>query len=263
MSLSRITKRLTIVRHGQAMHNPRAEAQRHAGCSYERFLEIMKEDDVLDAGLTDLGISQAKMAHKKLQSSLFKMKTSERDENKSSIELVVSSPLSRALHTADTIFPPSSSSSVDNHKRICVESFREINGWLLNAKRRSKKELQNDFSSWDFSLLSSETDETWTPELESQSSCAERGYQGLLWILNNRPEQNILLVAHGGLLRFTMYDHPDVSVSDKRSTQSEKRFENCEIRHFEISCCQRSDCNVEDSSYRPKILLNELELNAI
>ena len=52
------SKILVFLRHGQAVHNPRAEAAKSAGCSYERFLGLMREDDAFDAPLTPLGTSQ-------------------------------------------------------------------------------------------------------------------------------------------------------------------------------------------------------------
>jgi len=123
------TKRLYIIRHGQAAHNPRAEKARAEGCSHDEFLEIMRQDDCLDAPLTTLGIEQAKEGQARYGHLL-------RD-----VQLVVSSPLSRALQTADAILPPSrdharsfatsSSPGVDlvvNPKRFVMESLREVNG---------------------------------------------------------------------------------------------------------------------------------------
>ena len=52
-------KRVLIVRHGQAMHNPRAEKAREDGCDFDTFLNLMKEDDQFDASLTQLGVKQA------------------------------------------------------------------------------------------------------------------------------------------------------------------------------------------------------------
>ena len=58
--------RLVLIRHGQAMHNPRAEAARAEGCSFERFFDIMKEDDAFDAPLTELGKDQAQRGEARL-----------------------------------------------------------------------------------------------------------------------------------------------------------------------------------------------------
>jgi hypothetical protein len=49
---------LTINHVFQAQHNPRAEAARTAGCSHEKFLDLMREDDQFDADLTELGRAQ-------------------------------------------------------------------------------------------------------------------------------------------------------------------------------------------------------------
>jgi hypothetical protein len=59
-----IHKILYIVCHGQALHNPRAEAAEAAGgCSIDKFLELMRQDDALDAELTELGLQQARACH--------------------------------------------------------------------------------------------------------------------------------------------------------------------------------------------------------
>lgn len=236
------SKRILFVRHGQAEHNPRAEAAREEGCSYERFLELMKEDDVLDAKLTKLGENQAMNGQSQYETYL------------QGVELVVSSPLSRALKTADLVACPSNGiRNIDGGKnyfpaRLCVEEFREINGWLLNAQRRQRQELQNLFhDSWNFDLIS-ENDETWTEELESQSNCAERGYLGLLFLMK-RQEDKILVVAHGGILRFCMVDHPLVQVIDERPDDA-KRFANCELREYSVELRGDDD--------RPLVVLTEI-----
>jgi broad specificity phosphatase PhoE len=235
-----MTKRLLIVRHGQASHNPRAEVAKDAGCTHAEFLEIMRQDDVLDAPTTDLGKEQARAL---------------RDQHSwDHVDLVVSSPLSRALETADVIAPP-------NIKRVCVEDFREINGWLLNAQRRNRSHLEESFPLWNFSETSiSETDELWTPNLEDQIDCAHRGYEGLCWLMN-RPEENILLVCHGGILRFTMSDHPNVRVVDGRVESSrdrdvKARFRNCELRSYTLRW-DADDDTLPNNNGKPIITLTE------
>ena len=91
------SKRIFLLRHGQAMHNPRAEAAKDRGCSHEKFLSLMQEDDCFDAPLTQLGRDQAHEA---------RLSTAARAAA-SHIDLVVASPLSRALETADLVFPVS------------------------------------------------------------------------------------------------------------------------------------------------------------
>merc|ERR1711865_469527 len=104
------SKIVRFVRHGQAMHNPRAEPARHAGCSYEEFLRLMTEDDHFDSPLTALGREQA-------------MERAALTTCSSTLQLIVASPLSRALDTAQLIF-----GSPAGARKVCIEHFREING---------------------------------------------------------------------------------------------------------------------------------------
>lgn len=233
-----IIKNLWIVRHGQAMHNPRAEAAKERGCSHDEFLNWMKQDDVLDADLTELGKEQAINVGMK--------------KNWGILDLIVASPLSRAIRTADLLTP---STLFEPTKRIAVEHFREINGWLLNAKRRNVEELQEIFPKWDFGELTPR-DDLWSDVLEAEDSCSERGYQGLCWIMK-RQEENVLLVAHGGILRYMMQTHSLVKMVDRRtngkSRSLDARFDNCEARHYQITWEQQ-----EDNS-KPKISLHEID----
>lgn len=263
------SKRILFVRHGQATHNPRAEEAKENGCSHETFLKLMQEDDQFDAELTPLGVEQALCGRKQYHHLL------------NGVDLVVSSPLSRALKTADLMLCPergiqqtigvddrcnadSSISDDDTHhpKRICIEDLREINGWLLNAKRRTKTELQSLFHQrWDFDLLA-EDDEGWTEEMEKYEDCAERGYQAILWLLR-RSEDKVLVVSHGGILRFSMVDHPLVKLVDERE-EGQKRFSNCEMREYIVSFCENGgsdDKNDGTNQSRPLVTLTEIVNN--
>eukprot|EP00525_Craspedostauros_australis_P014160 CAMPEP_0198120242 /NCGR_PEP_ID=MMETSP1442-20131203/28383_1 /TAXON_ID= /ORGANISM="Craspedostauros australis, Strain CCMP3328" /LENGTH=262 /DNA_ID=CAMNT_0043778857 /DNA_START=69 /DNA_END=854 /DNA_ORIENTATION=- len=242
-SLQRTTaasKSLYIVRHGQAQHNPRAEAAKAAGCSMQRFFELMRDDDALDADLTQIGREQGRSS--RLSSHVAK-----------SLDLVVSSPLSRALETANLVVDGASPQC--SFQKVCCEDFREINGSLLNAQRRSTQELREKFPDWDFSGIPT-TDTTWSTELETYEACADRGYLGLCWLMG-RSEQNILLVAHGGLLRFMMTMQPNVQMRDMRKTTKtnplcDDRFDNCEVRRYlldwEDSCDVKSVDDEETGS---------------
>jgi len=214
-----MAKELTIVRHGQAQHNPRAEAAREKGCTMKEFIALMREDDALDARLTDFGKEQAtaaRLSHDKA----------------ASIQLVVSSTLSRAMETADRVIPPSPT----EHTRVCSELFREVNGDMLNAKRRSRSELIRSFPDWNFDDVEEE-DVLWTPEMEDLDLVAELGYSGLKWLIE-RPEEKILLVSHGGILKYMMERQPQIVLKDERSESGgipvDSRFDNCEIRCYRL-----------------------------
>jgi len=112
----------------------------------------------------------------------------------SSIELVVASSLTRAIQTADLVFP----SQLCACPRVSLDVWREVSGLLVNAKRRTRTELQDTHKSWNFDHLENEEDVLWTPEaLESQTACAHRAYLALKWAWQ-RPEEHIGIVAHGG-----------------------------------------------------------------
>ena len=163
-----LTKRLYIVRHGQAMHNPRAEKAKAAGCSMEEFFDLMRQDDVLDAPLTDVGKSQAATSAKSI-SFVHNNNDNSNNSPPPHVELVVASSLSRAIQTADLVYPTTTVNNNDGKpvRRISLEQLREVNGDLLNAKRRRKSELESDFEHWDFDELDGEEDSLWQPEMES------------------------------------------------------------------------------------------------
>mmetsp|Transcript_38202 Transcript_38202/g.94705 ORF Transcript_38202/g.94705 Transcript_38202/m.94705 type:complete len:161 (-) Transcript_38202:558-1040(-) len=117
-----------FVRHGQAAHNVRAEGKREAGCSHEEFIEAMKEDDALDADLTELGRDQARAVAERVRLP--------------SVELVLCSSLSRAVETACLVFREQASLHVPF---VSYEGLREWNGYLLNGKRRPRAELESRF----------------------------------------------------------------------------------------------------------------------
>jgi broad specificity phosphatase PhoE len=299
-----VSKELWILRHGQAVHNPRAEAARERGCSYEEFMEWMKLDDCLDAPLTEMGREQIRQScWNSIKSNNNNCEQRQKphlqnnhingNNTHHSLQMIVSSPLSRALETADLAVCPQTYPHIP---RICYEGFREINGYLQNAQRRSKTELQDLFPHWNFEQIQSDHDDTWTPEqLESELACGERGYQGLQWLLHHnhqQPEQQqhqhhqrILLVAHGGILRF-MFQHPHVQLMDARNNKQHldqnnhnhasssskprsvhDRFGNGELRRYILSCrsnsasCFSSSSSANHDDDNPMVMvLTELDL---
>jgi broad specificity phosphatase PhoE len=269
------SKILYVVRHGEAQHNPRAEAAKSSGCSMEEFFDLMRQDDAWDADLTDLGQRQAK----KCREDHFSVRDDNNNivnnnNNPLGVDLVIGSSLSRTMDTADLVFPPhnTNNNSIKDEQipRISLEYFREVNGHFLNGKRRNKKELNSKFPHWDFDSLTTEEDESWTTDIEKYEDVAERGYLGLVVLLtgrynnydddddneskskvtsSNENYNNILLVCHGGILRYVMTIHPLVHLSDERmkNTSSdnnksvESRFDNCEFRKYRLSWKEDND----------------------
>lgn len=91
--------------------------------------------------------------------------------------------------------------------------------------------------------MATDHDTTWTETLETHAACQARGFDGLAWLLQERPasEHCILLVARGGILRFCMAEFPQKLVMrDERTTTSTThrpvtaRFDNCEVRRYRL-----------------------------
>lgn len=72
---------------------------------------------------------------------------------------------------------------------LALESLRERNGWMHCAKRRTRTELTALFPCCSFAHLQTEEDASWTPELETEEACAERGYQALAWLMSRRVDR--------------------------------------------------------------------------
>ena len=217
-------KVIHLVRHGQAQHNVRAEPARAAGCSYDEFLELMRLDDAFDASLTPMGMEQAQNLARNIPPHV-----------QESIQLVVASPLTRALHTADIVFPRDHPRRQADCPRVSLDLWREVSGLLINAQRRTRTELRQANTHWNFDCLE-EQDGLWTPDrLEDTSSCAQRGYLALKWAWE-RPEDCIAIVAHGGILSFTLSDpgHPLLLVDPG----ARARFHNCEMRSYVLELAQ-------------------------
>lgn len=175
----------------------------------------MRQDDEFDAKLTGVGVEQAKSLHAALPKTVLH-----------SIQLVVASSLTRAIQTADIVFPAHTIKT----PRISLEVWREVSGLLLNAHRQTRAELRQAHKDWNFDEVETEDDVLWTPEaLEDASACAERAYQALCWAWE-REEECIGIVAHGGILSFLLNEpgHPQVSVSP----EAKQRFHNCEMRSY-------------------------------
>jgi len=215
------SKILHLVRHGQALHNVRAEAARSAGCSFDEFLQLMREDDAVDADLTPIGVQQAEAV---------------RDDTTARPQLVVASPLSRALQTADIIFGAGATAPRSPPPFVCLETFRERNGLLLNGMRRPASFLRERFGAVDFDdIAPGDEDAAWhewgDKRLENAPTCAKRAYAGLQWIAA-RPEEDIALVAHGGLFDAMTNHLPELIASDDGTSE---RFHNCELRTVRLS----------------------------
>ena len=164
-------KRVHFVRHGQGEHNKlKDEIGRIA----------YQDPRVLDARLTQLGKQQAE-ALQPLVEGL-------------EVELVVVSPLSRAVETAQIGFRAHKCPFVANE--LCRE---QCGGSHICDKRRTTAELKADFPQIDFADLATNEDALHGNERELLTSIADRAFKFIMW-LRRRPESNIAVVCHSQFL---------------------------------------------------------------
>ena len=80
-------------------------------------------------------------------------------------------------------------------------------------------------------------EETWSSELETNDACAARGVAALRWIAA-RPEQEIAVVAHGGI-----YHSMSRLLTDPKGLLT-PRFGNCELRTVRLECSSDGEIRV-------------------
>ncbi|KAJ1269778.1 hypothetical protein BS78_06G003100 [Paspalum vaginatum] len=241
-------KTVHLVRHAQGAHNVEGDTDHSA---------YMKPD-FFDARITPLGWNQVDC----LREHVKRIGLSEK------IELVVSSPLLRTMQTAVGVFggenytegestlPLMVKNAADSARPavsslncppfLAVEACRERLGVHPCDKRRSITEYRTLFPAIDFSLIESDEDVLWVPDVrETFESLAERGMKFIDWLWT-REEKEIAIVTHSGLLSHTlrMYSkecHPTVR------HEVSKYFANCELRSLML--VDRSMLGSDSSSY--------------
>ena len=217
------SKIIHLVRHGQALHNVRAEPARTAGCSFDRFLDLMRQDEEIDNDLTPTGIEQATHVRETAASL--------------TPQLILVSPLSRAIDTANIVFGHSSTTV----PTVCLENLRERNGLLLNGQRRTLHYLQGKFPRINFEDITRGEDTLWlsfgAETLETAEACSKRAYDSLLYVAT-REEEEIAVVAHGGLFHQLTTGLPELIQCDEGTS---KRFHNCELRTVKMSWTTKVD----------------------
>jgi broad specificity phosphatase PhoE len=187
----REVKTLYFVRHAQGIHNL-AESQ----LGSERWDAVeSKEPTYFDAKLTELGENQTK----ELFSALQHMdKTAQIP-----FDLLVVSPLSRAIETAQIAFSP-----LFNDPKFPIishELIRETLGVHTCDQRRNLTQLRNLYPRIAFpgNFFVAEEDKLWRAEhRESDEEQRARALQFLHFLYDSYPEKrHILIVAHGGIIR--------------------------------------------------------------
>lgn len=193
------TKIIHFQRHGQGFHNLLGDVWRKLDAA---SIDIDSTDgtvnpwvmpELLDSPLTETGKDQCRMRRP--------------DAAVLNPQLVVVSPLARAIQTAYITFGDHSPKKV-NIPWIAHEDCREEMGLLMCNKRRPLSHIQEDYPDIDFSLIEHEEDVPFdaigTDRRESPKEKTDRIYDFLVNYIRNRPEREIAVVGHSGWLFYMM-----------------------------------------------------------
>ncbi|KAL0697534.1 hypothetical protein Bca4012_053656 [Brassica carinata] len=214
-------KTLYLVRHAQGIHNVALEEKGGIDDIGDPHLSPR----LLDAPLSPKGVHQVSEQRKQiLELGLL-----------NSVELVITSPLRRAMETAVGIFRGQKAiNQSDNFPPIvALELCRERMGLYPCDRRESISTRRNCFPEIDFTMVESDEDALWREEeRENLEEVSARGLRFLKWLWE-RPEKEIAVVSHGIFLQQTLRAlHEKVSIPLQDSLLT--RFANCELRPIRI-----------------------------
>jgi len=221
-------------RHGQGTHN--ALYKKHADqmkelpdlSSNDRDKNPLLCESVIDAPLTEKGVEQCLNQ----QHAASKLKD---------VELIVVSPLLRAMQTADITFDKFKTRK--DVKWILNEDVREELGLLMCNKRRSLSDIRREFPHFDCSLIDHDEDVVWdehrarnmgyggTPARESDVQMSSRAYKFLEDFVAARKEKEIVVVGHSALFLSMTNTVFDVTHDQDLITPM---FAQAEIRSIEL-----------------------------
>jgi len=135
-------------------------------------------------------------------------------------ELIVTSPLTRAVQTAIIGFQTLRARLEAQPKKIIALSYLQEMGLYPCNKWLPREELEKieEFSGIDFSLL----EDDWTSQ-KGDDDLEQRCYHRVKWVRNwlrARPEKEIVVVAHAGILE------------EITGTRNANDWEVCEVRQY-------------------------------
>jgi broad specificity phosphatase PhoE len=151
-----------LVRHGETQWNA----------------EDRMQGQVLHVGLNEKGMRQARLLSKRLE--------------KEKIDLVYSSPMERALQTAEIIAEPHDI-SVITHAGLTERSHGHVDGLTKEEFRRLHPHI--------YAVYEKTRELPGVEGAETMKQLEERGFAAFSEIVDGNPNKNILIVAHGGILK--------------------------------------------------------------
>ena len=204
------------------------------------------EHPLYDARLTRKGVRQAQ----KLRDMLSRRPSGGRPFT--AFDLVIVSPLTRALETAREIFSEAPGTygghAIPPPRMEVSEDCRERYGRYVCDGRRSLSELHSEFPMFDFTNMSSNMDAWYTDERESAVEVQARAIR-LLESLSSRPERCIAVVSHNEFLRHLFGQFGDTLHEDDRSCL-QRTSQNCELRSV-VLCSHGAVENEDADQHRP------------
>ncbi|XP_022717881.1 phosphoglycerate mutase-like protein 1 [Durio zibethinus] len=211
-------KVLHLVRHGQAMHNMEGDKNPEALLSLNLF----------DAQLSPLGLQQVAKLRKDVHASKLLNR----------IELITTSPLSRAMQTAVAVFGSEDDTGnvacANSPQIMAVELCRDRLGVRPCDMRRKVSDCQSLFPSIDFSMMDGEDDNLWNPDIrEPEEELAKRAAKFLQWLWT-RPEKEIVVISHGLVLQNILINVLGNDCNSPLGASLCKRFDHGELRSVVI-----------------------------
>jgi len=217
-------KRLTLIRHAEALHN------RDAREIPNYFADGLGYTQAYwDASLTPHGEDQARLLAGKLQWR----------QEKGSPQLVVVSPMTRTLQTASLAFldipnPASGRAPLRRPPFVATSLARERMGNHTCDGRRERAALAADFPHVDFSEVADGPDDMWDhkemePDDMDSTACAARAERLLRWLWE-RPESEIAVVSHWVFLSHLLRPHA-LPAEFVKIGNAEMRFVTLQLRN--------------------------------
>jgi len=210
-------KRLIFVRHAEGWHNK----------DYNEKPNYMADglgetEAYWDARLTPDGEEQSRHLSMKLQWR----------QQQQLLELVVVSPLSRAVQTASLALPV-----IENWPRppFVATSLARERVWTHQCdRRRPRHVLEKDFPHVDFSEVADGEDEMWAvkedaPHQLNSTACRKRGVALLDWLWK-RPEKEILVCTHWVFLLHLFSHYPEAEALSGNFSNAEMRMATLMLR---------------------------------
>jgi len=189
-------KRLFLVRHGEAVHN--AENNVHGD-------KVYFDPKLTDCKLTQKGIVQAKALQGRFKAT----------------ELVIMSPLERAIETTLHIFNATENSN-NLPPSLVLDQLREITGKHYPDKRLSISIKKLKYPNLNFAQIKEDEDKLWVSEKREEALQVQQRIMEFIKFLFTRNEHTITVVTHHGVLDCFF----------KLLTGEGQHFENCEVKEI-------------------------------